>query len=92
MASLPPVEDLVHVDERKWPDRLHWQFSGQRLGEAVEVVDEDEFAAHQAEYGYPPELVEGALASSQRAVTMLRNREEPFGLASRYWIERAGHG
>ncbi len=23
----------VHVDERKWPDRLHWQFEAQRLGE-----------------------------------------------------------
>lgn len=23
---------LVHIDERKWPDRLHWQFDVQRLG------------------------------------------------------------
>lgn len=23
---------LVHIDERKWPDRLHWQFSAERLG------------------------------------------------------------
>jgi uncharacterized protein len=22
----------VHVDERKWPDRLHWQYSARRLG------------------------------------------------------------
>lgn len=23
----------VHIDERKWPDRLHWQFDAARLGE-----------------------------------------------------------
>ena len=23
----------VHIDERKWPDRLQWQFEAQRLGE-----------------------------------------------------------
>ena len=23
----------VHIDERKWPDQLHWQFSAERLGE-----------------------------------------------------------
>lgn len=24
---------VVHIDECKWPDRLHWQFDVQRLGE-----------------------------------------------------------
>ncbi len=24
---------LVHIDERKWPERLHWQFDVSRLGE-----------------------------------------------------------
>lgn len=24
---------LVHIDERKWPDRLHWQMKMHRLGE-----------------------------------------------------------
>lgn len=27
------MEKLVHVDFRKWPDQVHWQFSMRRLGE-----------------------------------------------------------
>jgi protein associated with RNAse G/E len=27
------MDRLVHVDFRKWPDRVHWQFSMRRLGE-----------------------------------------------------------
>ncbi len=27
------VDDSVHIDFRKWPDRTHWQFAMQRLGE-----------------------------------------------------------
>jgi uncharacterized protein len=27
------MRDVVHVDERKWPDTLHWQFDARRLGE-----------------------------------------------------------
>lgn len=29
---------LVHIDERKWPDRLHWQLEAERLGEDVHGV------------------------------------------------------
>lgn len=27
------MRTTVHVDERKWPDRPHWQFDAQRLGD-----------------------------------------------------------
>ena len=30
--------NLVHLDERKWPDRLHWQFDVSRLGEDAHGV------------------------------------------------------
>lgn len=168
------MEALVHVDERKWPDRLHWQFSALRLGRdehgvwlytpaksivqrgyepprelpadlvicvpvgewwllefywdhprfevyvnigtppewigdrvtqidldldvirtvdgVIEVVDEDEFAQHQAVYGYPPELIASTRTAANRAVQMLRDCAEPFGDVASRWIEVARDG
>lgn len=45
---------------------------------AVRVLDEDEFAEHQVELGYPRELIEGARASCERVRAMLERNEEPF--------------
>lgn len=168
------MPDLVHVDERKWPDRLHWQLDAQRLGEdehgtwlyapastiarrghepprrlaagivmwvptrawwiaefywehprhavyvnigtppawegarvrqidldldvvrtidgAVDVLDEDEFLAHQVQLGYPPDLVSQARTAADRVADMLRRGVEPFGEASARWIELARRG
>lgn len=164
---------LVHIDERKWPDRLHWQLEGERLGEdehgvwllvprntvarrgyepamqtpygfvmlipeaefwlvefywdnpehpvyvnigtppewhgdrvtqvdldldvvrrpdgEIEVVDEDEFLAHQVLYEYPQELIENARVATDRAVGLLTAGVEPFGIASQRWLAMAGH-
>jgi uncharacterized protein len=27
------VSSLIHIDERKWPERLHWQFDARYLGD-----------------------------------------------------------
>lgn len=45
---------------------------------AVRVLDEDEFAEHQVALGYPPELIEGALAACERVRRMIERNEEPF--------------
>jgi uncharacterized protein len=52
------------------------------------VDDEDEFAEHHVSYGYPEEIVEGALRSSQQVLEMVRMGAEPFGSAYRSWLAR----
>jgi hypothetical protein len=56
----------------------------------VETIDEDEFAENQVRYAYPPELVTGARDTAEAVADLLRRREEPFGTASRRWLETAG--
>ncbi len=166
------MPDLVHIDERKWPDRRHWQLDARRLGEdehgtwlhvpgstmarrgdeptrrldhgfvvcvpvaawwliefyehhprlelyvnigtppvwdgsrirqidldldvvrrldgTVAILDEDEFLDHQVRFGYPSDLIEHTRAAADRAVDMLRRRDEPFGSAAGRWLELAG--
>jgi hypothetical protein len=55
---------------------------------AVEVLDEDEFAAHQVELGYPPELVGLAERSCADRVAALKAGEEPFATVYRSWLAR----
>jgi len=55
----------------------------------VAVLDEDEFAEHQAELGYPAELVAGARATCDWLVGAVSARAEPFGQASTPWLARA---
>ncbi len=68
----------VHIDERKWPERRHWQFRAQRLGE-------DEFADHQVRFEYPQDLIAGALTATASAVELLEQGAEPFGAAEQRW-------
>lgn len=53
------------------------------------ILDQDEFAAHQADYGYPPELVERAQATCAEIVAAVNARAEPFGTAHLAWLARA---
>ncbi|GIF40433.1 DUF402 domain-containing protein [Actinoplanes xinjiangensis] len=48
----------------------------------VELRDEDEFAEHRVEFGYPDDLVEHAFAASRQLMTALGDGTEPF--ASHY--------
>lgn len=160
----------VHIDFRKWPDRKHWQYTMERLGEdehglwlwapagirlqrgdeppkpskrlyvklvapdvwwcplwnegdereiyvdiatpakwngatvtmidldldvvryrdgRTEIYDEDEFLEHQVRYGYPPDLIEKALAVTTEIEAALAGRVEPFGAVGDAWLERA---
>lgn len=45
---------------------------------AVHTLDEDEFAEHQVALAYPQELIDGALASTERVRAMLTRNDEPF--------------
>ncbi|HWS34567.1 MAG TPA: DUF402 domain-containing protein [Actinoplanes sp.] len=49
----------------------------------VRVLDEDEFADHQVLYGYPPEVVEQARATTDDLVARLSAGVQPFESAAR---------
>jgi uncharacterized protein len=53
----------------------------------VEILDEDEFAAHQVRYGYPHEVIEQALAAAEWLATALTDRIEPFGGRYHHWLD-----
>ncbi|MFB6815685.1 DUF402 domain-containing protein [Streptomyces sp. NPDC056347] len=57
---------------------------------AVFVDDEDEFAAHQVLYGYPPEVVARATEAADRLARALREGVEPFGSRFRTWLGPVG--
>ncbi len=48
-----------------------------------ELLDEDEFAAHQAELAYPPHLVAGARAAAAAAITAIGAGREPYATVGR---------
>jgi uncharacterized protein len=56
---------------------------------AVEVLDEDECAAHQVRFGYPRELIDGARSATAAIEQMLARRTEPFDRAAERWLELA---
>jgi protein associated with RNAse G/E len=58
-----------------------------RRAGTVELLDEDEFAAHQIRYGYPPQVIEQAWAAGEWLVGALRERVEPFGSDYRHWLD-----
>jgi hypothetical protein len=55
----------------------------------VAVLDEDEFAEHQVELGYPAELIAQARATCDWLVSAVAARREPFGQAGAAWLARA---
>ena len=55
----------------------------------VWVDDEDEFALHQVELGYPDEVVTLATASRDRIRQLMETRAAPFDGAARRWFGRA---
>ncbi|WP_052466550.1 DUF402 domain-containing protein [Mobilicoccus massiliensis] len=57
------------------------RFSGELL-----VDDEDEFEEHRVEFGYPPELVEGARAAAAWLYERLAGHDEPFEQVAEHWL------
>jgi protein associated with RNAse G/E len=53
---------------------------------AVEVVDEDEFAAHQVRYAYPEDVIRQAREAADHLAATL-NTSEPFAGAYRRWLD-----
>ncbi len=56
----------------------------------VWVDDEDEFAAHQVLYSYPPEVVEAARASADRLVGLIEGDRPPYDGVALRWFDLLG--
>jgi len=52
----------------------------------IERLDDDEFARHQVQFGYPEEVVTQARAASYWLATALADGTEPFASAFRPWL------
>src|SRR5688500_6218500 len=52
----------------------------------VAVLDEDEFADHQVRYGYPPEVIKQALATTDDLVSRISTDAEPFATVGATWL------
>jgi uncharacterized protein len=54
----------------------------------IERLDEEEFTTHTAEFGYPPDVVDQALAASRWLATALGDGTEPFASVFRPWLAK----
>jgi len=52
------------------------------------IADEDEFAAHRVEMGYPDELVERVRRTADDLLAAVSSGREPFGSVGAAWLER----
>ncbi|MDT0484637.1 DUF402 domain-containing protein [Streptomyces doebereineriae] len=57
---------------------------------AVSVDDEDEFARHRVQYGYPLEVVMQATATAEWLPGALHDGTEPFSRQYRTWLDMVG--
>lgn len=55
----------------------------------VEVLDEEEFVAHQVELGYPERLIATARATTAKLALALEAEHEPFGEVAVGWMDAA---
>jgi hypothetical protein len=53
---------------------------------SVDILDEDEFAAHRVEFGYPAEIARLAEESCAGRYAALTAGEEPFATVYRSWL------
>jgi uncharacterized protein len=74
----PTEVSIVDLDLDVWRTRPNG---------VVELLDQDEFAAHQRKYGYPPEVVSRAEATADWLLSAVADRVEPFGGAHQRWLD-----
>jgi protein associated with RNAse G/E len=72
--------DTVHIVD------LDLDVVRRRATGAVELLDEDEFDAHRALFGYPDEVVAEARAAAAKLFVELGDGTEPFATAYRKWL------
>ena len=60
-----------------------------RTDQRVELLDEDQFVAHQVSYNYPAHVIDQATATARELRSHL-NHAEPFASHYRTWLDLAG--
>ncbi|MGH9170001.1 MAG: DUF402 domain-containing protein [Acidimicrobiales bacterium] len=84
------VTDLTRTDGVVTMIDLDLDVVRRRTGE-IELLDEDEFATHQVELGYPAEVVEAARRDADFVMQAVTAGTEPFGgLRAAEWRARLG--
>lgn len=53
---------------------------------SAQVLDEDEFAEHQVQYGYPPEVTGHAERAAAAMLAAVTSGTEPFAQVCRNWL------
>lgn len=64
----------------------------QRNNGLIYVDDEDEFAEHQRQFGYPPDVAAQAEADTRAVFTALRDHLAPFDDTGWRWMKRVTAG
>jgi protein associated with RNAse G/E len=72
--------DTVHIID------LDLDVVRRRASQVVELRDEDEFAQHRNQFGYPETLVAEALAATEKLMVALDDGSEPFATQYRKWL------
>lgn len=80
----------------QWPDPgsvsmvdLDLDLLRARRSGRVQLLDEDEFAAHTVKYNYPPEVVAQARDTADHLMTELARGAEPFATRYKHWLKTA---
>jgi predicted RNA-binding protein associated with RNAse of E/G family len=55
---------------------------------SVALLDEDEFDEHRVLFGYPPAVVDAAIATARQLADVIAQRIEPFGIAAGRWLSQ----
>jgi protein associated with RNAse G/E len=72
--------DTVHIVD------LDLDVVRRRETQLVELRDEDEFAVHREQFGYPDEVVTEAYAAASKLLVALGDGTEPFATQYRKWL------
>lgn len=54
----------------------------------VQILDQDEFEAHQKLHNYPPALIDAVEATTQHVAALIRSGTEPFATVGTTWLEQ----
>ncbi len=78
----------VWADDRVQVIDLDLDVRRRRDTQLVELLDEDEFAAHSEEMAYPTSVVEHARAAAQFLLDTMGSGGEPFASRYHHWLDQ----
>jgi protein associated with RNAse G/E len=98
LFNAPPRRTEIYCDvatPATWPSPDHVVLADldldvrrRRRTGTVELVDEDEFAAHRTRFGYPEDVVDNAWAAARWLVNALADGTEPFAGGYHAWLDQ----